>query len=116
MPRKWCASRRPSTSKRDSTRCATRSSGYGRADYAIGWPGIGSGESGLPTTTRPAFAAKRQGREAPSARSGSAPVTSLGLARYAKDDSMEYRDERDLHIYTDGSSYSGPRRGGIGIL
>jgi ribonuclease HI len=29
---------------------------------------------------------------------------------------MEYRDERDLHIYTDGSSYSGPRRGGIGIL
>jgi ribonuclease HI len=29
---------------------------------------------------------------------------------------MEYRDERDLHIYTDGSSYSGPRRGGVGIL
>ena len=29
---------------------------------------------------------------------------------------MEYRDERDLNIYTDGSSYQGPRRGGIGIL
>lgn len=29
---------------------------------------------------------------------------------------VEYRDERDLNIYTDGSSYSGPRRGGIGIL
>lgn len=29
---------------------------------------------------------------------------------------MEYLDERDLNIYTDGSSYSGPRRGGIGIL
>lgn len=29
---------------------------------------------------------------------------------------MEFRDERDLNIYTDGSSYSGPRRGGIGIL
>lgn len=28
---------------------------------------------------------------------------------------VEYRDERDLHIYTDGSSHSGPRRGGIGI-
>jgi ribonuclease HI len=28
----------------------------------------------------------------------------------------EIRDERDLNIYTDGSSYSGPRRGGIGIL
>jgi ribonuclease HI len=29
---------------------------------------------------------------------------------------MEYLDERDLHIFTDGSSYSGPRRGGVGIL
>jgi ribonuclease HI len=29
---------------------------------------------------------------------------------------VEYRDERDLNVYTDGSSYSGPRRGGIGIL
>jgi ribonuclease HI len=29
---------------------------------------------------------------------------------------VEYRDERDLNIYTDGSSYQGPRRGGIGIL
>ena len=29
---------------------------------------------------------------------------------------VEYRDERDLNIYTDGSSYSGPRRGGVGIL
>jgi ribonuclease HI len=29
---------------------------------------------------------------------------------------MEYRDERDLNIYTDGSSYQGPRRGGVGIL
>lgn len=28
----------------------------------------------------------------------------------------EVRDERDLNIYTDGSSYSGPRRGGLGIL
>ena len=28
---------------------------------------------------------------------------------------MEYRDERDLHIYTDGSSYAGPRRGGVGV-
>jgi ribonuclease HI len=29
---------------------------------------------------------------------------------------MEYLDDNDLNIYTDGSSYSGPRRGGIGIL
>lgn len=29
---------------------------------------------------------------------------------------MEYRDERDLNIYTDGSSYQGPQRGGVGIL
>lgn len=29
---------------------------------------------------------------------------------------MEYRDERDLNIYTDGSAYQGPRRGGVGIL
>ena len=29
---------------------------------------------------------------------------------------MEYRDERDLHIYTDGSSYPGRRRGGVGIV
>ena len=29
---------------------------------------------------------------------------------------MEYLDERDLNIYTDGSSYQGPRRGGVGIL
>lgn len=29
---------------------------------------------------------------------------------------MEYRDDRDLHVYTDGSSYAKPRRGGIGIL
>jgi ribonuclease HI len=29
---------------------------------------------------------------------------------------VEIRDERDLNIYTDGSAYSGPRRGGIGIL
>ena len=29
---------------------------------------------------------------------------------------MEYRDERDLHIYTDGSSLSTPRRGGVGIV
>ena len=28
---------------------------------------------------------------------------------------MEYRDDRDLHIYTDGSSYPGPRRGGVGV-
>jgi ribonuclease HI len=28
---------------------------------------------------------------------------------------MEYRDDRDLHVYTDGSSYPGPRRGGVGI-
>jgi ribonuclease HI len=25
-------------------------------------------------------------------------------------------DERALHIYTDGSSYSNPRRGGVGVL
>src|SRR5690242_9953586 len=29
---------------------------------------------------------------------------------------MEYRDERDLHIYTDGSSLQHPRRGGAGIV
>jgi ribonuclease HI len=29
---------------------------------------------------------------------------------------VEYLDDRDLNIYTDGSSYSGPRRGGVGIL
>lgn len=29
---------------------------------------------------------------------------------------VEYLDENDLNIYTDGSSYSAPRRGGIGIL
>lgn len=29
---------------------------------------------------------------------------------------MEYRDERDIHIYTDGSSYQRPRRGGVGIV
>ncbi len=29
---------------------------------------------------------------------------------------MEHRDERDLHIYTDGSSYPGPRRAGVGIV
>jgi ribonuclease HI len=29
---------------------------------------------------------------------------------------VEYRDERDLNIYTDGSAYQGPRRGGVGIL
>lgn len=29
---------------------------------------------------------------------------------------MEYRDERDLNIYTDGSSFASPRRGGVGIL
>jgi ribonuclease HI len=29
---------------------------------------------------------------------------------------VEYRDERDLNIYTDGSSYQRPRRGGVGIL
>jgi ribonuclease HI len=29
---------------------------------------------------------------------------------------MEDRDERDLNIYADGSSYSGPRRCGLGIL
>ncbi|MGA2455611.1 MAG: ribonuclease H [Solirubrobacteraceae bacterium] len=29
---------------------------------------------------------------------------------------MEYLDENDLNIYTDGSSYASPRRGGIGIL
>jgi ribonuclease HI len=29
---------------------------------------------------------------------------------------VEYRDERDLNVYTDGSSYQGPRRGGVGIL
>lgn len=28
---------------------------------------------------------------------------------------MEYLDERDINIYTDGSSYNGPRRGGMGI-
>ncbi len=36
------------------------------------------------------------------------------LVRYRGE--VEYLDERDLNIYTDGSSYSGPRRGGIGIL
>ena len=30
--------------------------------------------------------------------------------------SVEYRDEQDLNIYTDGSTYEGPRRGGVGIL
>jgi ribonuclease HI len=34
--------------------------------------------------------------------------------RYTRD--VEYLDDNDLNIYTDGSSYSGPRRGGIGIL
>jgi ribonuclease HI len=29
---------------------------------------------------------------------------------------MEHRDDRDLHIYTDGSSFSGPRRAGVGIV
>jgi ribonuclease HI len=29
---------------------------------------------------------------------------------------VEYVDERDLNIYIDGSSYSGPRRGGVGIV
>jgi ribonuclease HI len=29
---------------------------------------------------------------------------------------VEYLDDSDLNIYTDGSSYSGPRRGGVGIL
>jgi ribonuclease HI len=29
---------------------------------------------------------------------------------------VEYLDETALNIYTDGSSYSGPRRGGVGIL
>jgi ribonuclease HI len=29
---------------------------------------------------------------------------------------LEYLDEQALNIYTDGSSYSGPRRGGVGIL
>jgi ribonuclease HI len=29
---------------------------------------------------------------------------------------MENRDERDINVYTDGSSYPGPRRAGIGIL
>jgi ribonuclease HI len=29
---------------------------------------------------------------------------------------VEYLDENDLNIYTDGSSYSSPRHGGIGIL
>jgi ribonuclease HI len=28
---------------------------------------------------------------------------------------VEYLDDRDINIYTDGSSYSAPRRGGIGI-
>jgi ribonuclease HI len=28
---------------------------------------------------------------------------------------VEYRDERDLHIYTDGSSFDGPRRAGVGV-
>lgn len=28
---------------------------------------------------------------------------------------MEQLDERDLNIYTDGSSFQGPRRGGVGI-
>lgn len=28
---------------------------------------------------------------------------------------MEYLDDRDINVYTDGSSYDGPRRGGIGI-
>jgi ribonuclease HI len=28
---------------------------------------------------------------------------------------MENRDERDFHIYTDGSSYPGPRRAGVGV-
>lgn len=29
---------------------------------------------------------------------------------------VEYRDERDLNIYTDGSSFQHPRRGGAGIV
>jgi hypothetical protein len=29
---------------------------------------------------------------------------------------VEYLDERDLNVYTDGSAYQGPRRGGVGIL
>jgi ribonuclease HI len=29
---------------------------------------------------------------------------------------MEYLDERDLNVYIDGSSFSSPRRGGVGIL
>jgi ribonuclease HI len=28
---------------------------------------------------------------------------------------VEYLDERDINLYTDGSSYSGPRRGGMGV-
>lgn len=41
----------------------------------------------------------------------------LGVVAIWRDNTpMEYRDERDLNIYTDGSSYSGPRRGGVGIL
>ena len=29
---------------------------------------------------------------------------------------MEYLDERDINVYTDGSSLPRPRRGGIGIV
>jgi ribonuclease HI len=29
---------------------------------------------------------------------------------------MEYLDERDLNVYIDGSSFSAPRRGGVGIV
>jgi len=29
---------------------------------------------------------------------------------------VEYIDERDLNVYIDGSSFSGPRRGGVGIV
>lgn len=35
------------------------------------------------------------------------------LASRARIVAVEYRDERDLNIYTDGSSYQGPRRGGV---
>jgi|GEM_PF-469342 len=38
----------------------------------------------------------------------------IRLIRYTR--VVEYLDDSDLNIYTDGSSYSGPRRGGVGIL
>lgn len=35
---------------------------------------------------------------------------------YDDNRNVEYLDERDLNIYVDGSSFSSPRRGGVGIV